>query len=184
MRSSRVAGRLWPTVTLLVLNSFAHAQSGGSGPFQQGGDGSVGMEAEHFDQNVISSGQIWSLTTTAGSSGGEAMSAPAGGQPRLEYEIEFNQAGTHQVYVRAFGSSGSSNSMWLGFEADEFLSNVNISPLGSWQWEGPYAITISSTGVHTLGISRRETATQVDKIYISTSSGDLPVGTGVGESPQ
>ena len=52
----------------------------------------------------------------------------------------------------------------------------------SWQWEGPFTLNVSSTGVHTLGISRRESLTQVDKLFIGTSSNATPTGTGPEES--
>ena len=54
---------------------------------------------------------------------------------------------------------------------------VDMAPTGSWQWEGPFQIEVPSTGVHTVGISERESLARVDKIVILTSP-STPTGTG------
>ena len=102
---------------------------GGSGPFQQAVDGTVSMEIENFDASVEGSGASFALVSPAGASDAQAMQAPGNGQPRLEYQINFTQSGIHYVYVRGLGTSGGSNSLWLGFNGNQFLYNVNIGPL-------------------------------------------------------
>lgn len=141
------------------------------------------MEMENFDASIEGSGASFALVTPAGASGGQAMQAPGNGQPRLEYQANFTQSGTHFVYVRALGTSGGSNSLWLGFNGDLFQHNVNIGPLNSWQWEGGFAIDVPAPGVYTLSIARRETGAFGDKIVILTSA-VTPIGSGPAESPR
>ena len=152
-------------------------------PFQQSADGTVSMEIENFDASIEGSGVSFALVTPADASAGQAMQAPGGGQPRLEYQVNFTQSGTHFVYVRGLGTSGSSNSLWLGFNGDLFQYNVSIGPLNSWQWEGGFTINVPDPGVHTLSITRRETGAFADKIVILTSAA-TPTGTGPAESPR
>ena len=155
--------------------------TGGTGAFIQGGDGTVSMEMENFDLTIVGSDTSWTLVSDAGASDGMAMQAPGNGQPRLEYQVNFSQAGTHYVFVRAQGNSSSSNSMWLGFDGDLFMQNVNINPLNSWQWEGGYTITVPAPGEYTVTMVRRESNALGDKIVIKTSN-TAPMGVGPAQS--
>ena len=110
------------------------------------------------------------------------MEAPDIGQPRLEYRVAFHTAGTYYVWIRSYAFGGSSNSLRFGSDGGWLDQLVTVSPYNSWQWEGPFAIDVNGVGVHTLGISRRESLAQVDKLYIATSSNAIPSGTGPDES--
>ncbi len=155
---------------------------GGSGAFQQEANGTVSIEAEHYDANVeIGSAQWNGPVFPAGASGGQAMEAPIEGQPRLEYRVDFSQGGTYYVWVRSYALNGGTNSVHLGIDGSWFNNVVNVSPYNSWQWEGPFTLTVSA-GVHTLGITRRESQTQIDKVFIGTSSSAPPSGNGPAES--
>ena len=110
------------------------------------------------------------------------MEAPADGQPRLEYRVDFNMAGTYYVWIRSYAFGGASNSLRFGSDGGWLDQLVTVSPYNSWQWEGPFTLDVGSIGVHTLGISRRESLTQVDKLFIGTSSNATPTGTGPEES--
>ena len=111
------------------------------------------------------------------------MEAPsAASQPRLEYQVDFRDAGTYYVWIRSYALNASSNSVHLGNDGSWFNDVVTVSPYNSWQWEGPFTLDVGSIGVHTLGISRRESLTQVDKLFIGTSSNATPTGTGPEES--
>ncbi len=167
------------SVTATVM---AQNPGGGTGVFQQAGDGTVSMEAEHFNSNVSIGGHSWSPIVPAGASGGVAMLAPVFEQPRMEFQVNFSRTGTHFVYLRSYGTSGSSDSAWIGFDGNWLLQKVQMRPLRSWQWEGPVQIAVTSTGVHTLGITRRESNAQVDKIVILPSA-IAPIGMGPVESP-
>ena len=92
------------------------------------------------------------------------------------------QAGTYYVWIRSYALNASTNSVHLGNDGSWFNDVVSVSPYNSWQWEGPFTLNVSSTGVHTLGITRRESLTQVDKLFIGTSSNATPSGTGAPES--
>ena len=170
----------FPSTDSLMIDLMV---SGGSGPFQQGVDGTVSIEMENFDASIISSGASFALVSVTDASGAQAMQAPADGQPRLEYQVNFTQSGAHIVYVRGFGTSGSSNSLWLGFDGDIFQYNVNINPLNSWQWEGGFVINVPAPDEYTLSITRRETNATGDKIVIQSNLG-IPIGTGPDESPR
>jgi hypothetical protein len=168
------------SVTVTVTTQIP---GGGTGAFQQAGDGTVSMEAEHFSNSVGSATYPWSQIAPAGASGAAAMLAPKSELPRLEYQVSFNRTGTHYVYLRSYGSTSSSDSAWIGFNGNWQLQYVQIKPLLSWQWEGPVQINVTSIGMHTLGITRRESDAQVDKIVILTSA-NVPSGTGPVESPR
>ena len=155
---------------------------GGTGPFVQQANGTVSMQAEDYDASIASGGS-WSTATPAGATGPflEAVQAGTGG--RLEYLINFNRTGTHYVYIRAFGPNHKSNSAYIGFDGNWQIGYDNIIPLGSWQWIGPVAINVGSTGQHTLGLSMRESDTLIDKIVVLPTA-TTPTGTGPADSPR
>jgi hypothetical protein len=155
--------------------------AGSNGPYLQAQDGTVSMQAEHFDTNVSSGGATWSLITPAGASNGEAMLAGTGG--RLEFRVNFSQTGSHDVYLRSYGPNGKSNSAFAGIDGNWTSQFVNVSPFGSWQWEGPIVMNVASAGVHTVGITQRESDTQVDKVVI-LKNGTVPTAEGPAESPR
>ncbi|MBK9665203.1 MAG: VCBS repeat-containing protein [Gammaproteobacteria bacterium] len=168
----------------IVVTVVASGGGGGSGAFQQEADGSVSIEAENYDASVEHNGVQWNGPVfPSGASGGQAMEAPsAASQPRLEYRVDFSATGTYYVWIRSYALNASTNSVHLGSDGSWFNDVVSVSPYNSWQWEGPYTLNVSSTGVHTLGITRRESQTQVDKLFIGTSSNATPSGTGAPES--
>jgi hypothetical protein len=85
--------------------------------------------------------------------------------------------------VRSFGANGKSNSAFVGIDGAWTGSYFQVSPYGSWEWEGPIAINVASAGVHTVGLTIRETGTRVDKVVILKTA-VLPTGTGPPESPR
>ena len=110
------------------------------------------------------------------------MEAPTNVQPRLEYRVNFSQTGTYYVWVRGWGPTGTSDSAFFGFDGGWLANRVNLSPLNSWVWKGPFTMNIGNAGVHTLGITKRESLAQVDKIFVGTSATATPTGTGPPES--
>ncbi|MBP8926844.1 MAG: hypothetical protein KBG75_13370, partial [Pseudomonadales bacterium] len=154
-----------------------------TGAYQQEANGSVSIEAEHYDASVESASTQWNGPVfPAGASGSQAMEAPGNGQPRLEYRVDFSQTGTYYVWIRSYGFNGKADSVHCGSDGNWLDKVVTVSPYNNWQWEGPFTLNVSSSGVHTLGITRRESQTQVDKLYIGTSSSAIPSGTGAPES--
>ena len=159
------------------------AVTSGTGPYNQNANGTFSIEAEHADANVMVSGGLWELIAPSGASGGQAMEAPFdNGQPRLEYRVNFSLAGTYYVWVRSWGTAGTSDSAYFGLDGAWLANRVNMSPRNSWVWSGPFTLSIGSTGTHVLGITHRESRARVDKIFIGTSAGATPTGTGPAES--
>jgi hypothetical protein len=156
--------------------------SGGTDAYEQEVDGTVSIEAEHPDANVEFGGGLWGLIGPAGASGGQAMEASVDGQPRLEYRVNFTQTGTYYAWLRSWGGTAQSDSEYFGINGDWFANTVTMSPRNSWQWEGPFTINVATAGVQTLGVTRRESLAQVDKIFVGTSPGATPTGTGPAES--
>ena len=104
-------------------------------------------------------------------------------RPRLEYRDQLQPRPARYVTSRSR----------LGHHRDVRLGVLRIrrrmarqqsrrSPLNSWVWKGPFTMNVVNTGVHTLGITRRESLAQVDKIFVGTSASATPTGTGRLES--
>ena len=152
-------------------------------PTQQQTDGSMTIEAEQFSVNFKNGVEWIGPVSPAGASGGKAMEAPLDGQPRLEYQVNFSQAGTYYAWIRSYALNGSTNSVRFGIDGSWLNTLVSVSPYNSWEWEGPFAITVASKGIHTLGITRRESSTLVDKIFIGTSATASPTDTAPAPDP-
>ena len=155
-------------------------------PYEQDPNNTVSIEAEHAGTNVAVSGGVWRLAapggTSGGASGGQVMQAPNSGQPRLEYRVNFRKAGTYYVWIRSWATSGTSDSAYFGFDGAWLANTVAMTPLNTWVWKGPFTMNVGSAGVHTLGVTRREAFAQVDKIFVGTTSGAAPTGSGPAES--
>jgi hypothetical protein len=177
--------------------------------FQQdsGSQGIVSMEAEHYAANNPFSPHSWTSNLTAGFSGNGAMQAtPDNGvmisnnyaplnSPRLDFDVNFIQTGTHYVWVRGYGPNTSSDSVHVGLNnaAAPSASDIkSFDPAASWVWSNaafgtgastPATLTIPSTGVHTVNAWMREDGFIVDKIVLTTDPAFVPTGTGPAESP-
>ncbi|MHC4434708.1 MAG: hypothetical protein ACYTBS_22945, partial [Planctomycetota bacterium] len=89
-------------VLVLGLAGLANADpvTQDSGP-----DGIVSIEAEDFDENLPEGIHTWEFTTaiTGFSGDGYMRAVPdggGGGNPRLNYEVNFVKTGIHYVWVR------------------------------------------------------------------------------------
>ena len=174
--------RLRLRASAAILAFMATAAMAHADPYAQEPDGTVSIEAEHADVSVAVNGVVWGLIAPGGASGGQAMEASISDQPRLEYLVNFSQTGTYYVWIRSWGATAQSDSAIFGFDGNWLANTVVMSPINSWQWEGPYTINVGGAGVHTLGITRRESLAQVDKIFVGTSPSATPTGTGPAES--
>ena len=108
-----------------------------SGNFSQevGGNGIVSMEAEHYHGlQAGSEGHNWTLVSGS-YSGGEGMQAlPDDGErnnsnflttsPRIDFDIDFVQTGTHYVWARAYAAGGAQNSVHAGLN-DAFVATAD-----------------------------------------------------------
>lgn len=165
---------------------------GGSGAYQPDGSGQVVMEAEHFDLNVSQGGRNWIEDFTPGYVGDSAMlSDPnswlsvsnniATTSPRMDYEVEFSSATNLNVWIRGLGSSGSTDSVWVGLDGDD-STVLRINPTrGGWGWETASGQLAVPAGVHTINIWMREDGTIVDRLLLTPQS-TVPSGNGPPES--
>jgi hypothetical protein len=176
----------------LIVNAVARFYS--LGPLrEQGPDGLIVFEAENFDRNTDAR---WRTDSAWGNpSGGLSVVLPngAGGgeTSRLEYDLNFTQAGTHYVWYRASGPVGEDDSAWLfvdgarppnrtaGTQASMQVFNGTDFRWDSDPQEGdsPYTIEITP-GVHTIALVRREDGTYFDKFAITTDPNFNPASLG------
>jgi len=176
------------------------------GEFQQdaGPDGLVSLEAEHFHQNTAQGNHNWTVITNPTSySGDSAMIAtPNSGtnqntnyvtnSPRLDFDVNFVHTGTHYVWIRGVGSTGTDDSLHVGFDGQALTSSDRISSLGTtWTWtnqtmDGVVAtVEVGSVGIHTVNVWMREDGTSVDKIVLTTNANfPTPLDNGPPESLQ
>jgi glucose/arabinose dehydrogenase len=170
--------------------------------FGQDGTGMVSMEAENHDDEVAQGGHQWDHLVLAGSSGGEVMEAMpntgatvntgyTSGSPRMDYNVNFTQTGTHYVWIRGTGPSGADDTVHVGLDGVETTTSTSdrIGSFGtSLVWlnstlDGVGAtIDVPSTGLHTLNVWMREDGFRIDKIVLATSGTYTPSGAGPAES--
>ncbi len=180
---------LVPTIALGL--SFVRTQAQELSPLLQGEDGFVIWEAEDFDRNPD---ELWiEDIDREGASGEISMVNPngAGGNEadtQLQYDIIFTKTGTHIIWYRAVGDSGTDDSMWLhvggerppnrttGNQASMTGFNGAIFAWNSRPQDGGGQMTfdIDEPGLHTIGIARREDGAYVDKFIITTDSSFNP----------
>ena len=157
--------------------------------FLQGGDaqGVVSMEAESYHASVVApDGHEW-LSAGAGFPGfagtdslqalpEDSVNYATGYStlsPRLDYQVNFVATGTHYVWVRAWGTSSSSNSVHVGLDGQELATGENMSVPSGYVWVsthsgGTATMDIGTTGVHTVNVWARETGVVVDKVVLTT----------------
>ncbi len=99
---------------------------GGSGAYLAA-DGQVVIEAEHASEVVARSGATWEPGGPAGSVGGAVTRAPDSGEgysaaeaptqaPELRFLVDFDQAGTYKLWLRANSPDTASNSLHVGLD--------------------------------------------------------------------
>lgn len=187
----------WPIVLLPPLSVAA--------PLLQdnGPDGLVVMEAENHDGNTSQGGRDWvEVFAPTGFSGTSAFQAQptccknvtvdyASLSPRLDYQVDFSQTGTHYVWIHARGDSGSSNSLHAGLDGVETPGSeaIQISEAAGWVWttdrgSGLVAtVDVPTAGVHTINVWMREDGAYLDKLLLTTNAVYTPSGLEV-ESPR
>jgi regulation of enolase protein 1 (concanavalin A-like superfamily) len=188
-------------VLSLLLGLTASAMA--AKPYQQdgGADGIISMEAEHFDESLQTTRGEWEevgptggFTGTAGmqcNGAGVIKTGYAATSPGLAYNINFVKAGTHYVWVLAWGATGNDDSCHVGLDGQEVTT-------GEWMsgWSNVYVWSSSATvdgrahfdvdvpGEHTLNIWVREDGLIIDKIVVTTNVDYVPEGDGPPESPR
>jgi hypothetical protein len=175
------------------------------GVFQQdeGSNGIVSIEAEHYTINNPQGGHQWNFVISpfgysdegameaTPDSGTNQDTAYAANSPRLDFLVNFVKTGTHYVWVRGYGKDGSSDSCHAGLDGQEISSCdrlINFSTFYSWHREtmdGPDAtFNVSTAGIHVFNIWMREDGFVIDKIVLTSNITYAPVGSGPAESEQ
>jgi hypothetical protein len=165
-------------------------------------NGMIVIEAENFDRNLDG---LWVRDTTRGvPSGGASVVNPngAGGTEnatKLEYDVEFAQAGTYYVWFRASGDNGNDDSVFFHIDEDgdniterpyeradaNGASMTGFQPQTDFVWTSnsqdgpdPFTVEVPEAGPRAIAIARREDGAFVDKIILTTDSAFTPTGLG------
>ncbi len=173
-------------------------------PFEQdpGSNGLVSVEAESYDAQITKNSKSWQNVSQSGQSGSASMKVlPNSGvnvdtnyvtnSPRMDYTIEFTKTGTHYIWLRGIGATGSDDSLHVGIDGQAVsTADRMVGFLTSWTWskntgDGPVAtINVTTRGVHKINVWMREDGMLADKIVITTNSSYAPSSTGPVESLQ
>ena len=169
-------------------------------------NGQVVMEAESYSASTAGTGAqaafSWESYSDPQASGGTAMrvlNGSGGGWtgldltgPRLDYEINFAEAGTYRLWVRTAGASGNDDSFHAGLDGVGYTNSTGVgmgNVVGAWDWTNDansgqsVAIVVNTPGLHTLNIWMREDGIQIDKLVLGINATE-PQGTGPTESTQ
>ena len=177
--------------------------SGGAFQQDEGSDGIVSMEAEHYTINTSQGGHQWTLVTSPGGYSDEgAMEATpdsgtnqdtdyAANSPRLDFLVNFVKTGTHYVWVRGYGKDGGADSCHAGLDGQEISTCDRLQyfdPLYAWHnqtRDGPDAtFNVTTAGIHSFNIWMREDGFVIDKIVLTSNITYMPIGSGPSESEQ
>ncbi|MBF0431113.1 MAG: hypothetical protein HQK83_07535 [Fibrobacteria bacterium] len=136
-------------------------------------------EAENFDNNAG-----WVERTEVAGYQGEGYMLASTQSGKLDYKINFTEAGTYYLYLRNYATGSPDNAVhfWidgnkltgvLGLEAIYFIKSSTWNWSSQWQiadavHEGPVDIQISSAGEHTLTFEERDDFWKFDRFVITT----------------
>lgn len=170
------------------------------GKLAEDANGFVVFEAENFDRNLDG---LWVPDTTRGTpSGGVSMVNPngAGGSEsatKLEYDVEFKQAGTYVVWFRASGDNGNDDSAWFHLDGTRPVeradgnqaSMTGFQPQTDFVWRSdsqdgpdPFTVDIPTPGTYAIGLARREDGSYFDKFLLTMDTAYTPTGLGPSET--
>lgn len=143
------------------------------------------LEAEDFTSitDPDLDGDIWTVASVSGASGGEVIKAPDGSRTNLPgphetlalYDISFSEEGDYTAYYLARGFDGSSDSFFTpdDFGVDPDVTE-NVSSNGAFRWEngGDFSIDSSNVGMPLeFRLGRREGDTEIDVILFHQNGG-------------
>jgi len=177
--------------------------SASAGPFMEAG-GELTIEAEHYLANITRDLDQWEMRTTLGGfadegymvtlpdDGTKYSSGYVGVVSELQYEVDFETAGTFYLSYRGWADTGGNNSVHFGLDGvglggltDVGLGNQNY---GEWHWGSTIEdnsraqFIVAQPGTHIINLWLREDGTNVDRIFISQNQNDIPQGLGPRES--
>ena len=163
-----------------------------NGPFLEVG-GQVCMEAEHYQglDARSDSPDAWTEDMAVSGYVGSGYMWAADGEfspeipvyddgTRMLYDIDFTTTGTYTVYLRRFANSTASDSVWVGLDGTSTGEIDNDGADPAWIWKNLGTVNVSSAGIKTLDIARREDGYMIDRIVVT--QGAAPSGTGPEES--
>jgi hypothetical protein len=174
------------TPNLIVKNQAKFYSAGQL--LAQDADGLLVFEAENFDVNQ---GDIWIVDRSRGTPSGGASVVAVGADNdamRVEYNLTFTQTGTHIVWFRGTGNSGSDDSGWLlidGARPPErpapgtlaAMTGFPTGPQADFGWANgvqggtaPMTFLLATAGAHTFGLGLREDGAYFDKFAISSNT--------------
>lgn len=130
---------------------------------------------------------------------GESIFNKAGTGPTLSYTVNFSQAGTYYVWVRAYSTGGEDNGIHVGINGEFPESGQKLqfcSGKNKWTWSSakrdsggsacgvPHTITIDvpSAGEHTIQFSMREDGFEFDKWLMTMDDSYVPEAEGPSET--
>ncbi|MEO8429117.1 MAG: hypothetical protein ABI651_18655, partial [Verrucomicrobiota bacterium] len=150
--------------------------------------------------NLSQGASAWAASSPSGFSGTGALQATpntganvntgyAASSPRLDFPVNFVKTGTHYIWIRGIGLSGSDDSCHVGLDGVEIATSDLISGFGTgWTWskntmDGAVAtFNIASAGIHTVNVWMREDGFIIDKLLLAVNSIYTPTGAGPAES--
>ncbi|MFK7920565.1 MAG: PKD domain-containing protein [Bacteroidia bacterium] len=165
--------------------------------------GELVIEAENYSAlgagTGSAAGVAWVNFTDASASNGAGVRAePNTGTwtglnlngPRLDYNVNFNAAGTYQVYVRTSSPTANDDSYHVGLNGVGVtnLSGYGMGGVGPWFWASgandgdQVEIVVPAAGKHTISVWMREDGVALDKLVITQLS--APTAAGPIESSQ
>jgi len=100
--------------------------------------------------------------------------------PRLDYRVQFTQAGTVYLWGRAYAPTSAENSFHLGIDGQLLVDRVDVPTIGVWAWfaKAATSIQIPAPGVYTINYWLRESGCCIDKILLTTDPNYVPAGYG------
>ena len=89
----------------------------------------------------------------------------------LSYDVNFNTAGTYNMWMYRYGPDGDSNSAQVGLNGAIVGGAFDNGGTGSWGWvKHGTQFSIANTGTQTINVRRREDGFAIDKILLTTSA--------------
>ena len=169
-------------------------------------DGQLVLEAENFWLNDPNQGEdtLWQESTEqAGFSGAGYMHAVefardtftsryVGIAPELRYAVNFEQAGSYRVWMRAFAPSTRADTVHITLdgvarstnEAHDFETDeTQFIWSGETRRVGPQMLEVNSPGLHYISVFIRESGFSFDKVLLTLDPEFVPEGEGPAESP-
>lgn len=190
------------------INTYGYSYSDADYFQSQGEDGLICIEAEHYSDSTIIGEHKWELVDSVENySGDGAMQViPADGKrifhklyeksSRLDYVVNFENAGKHYIWVRQYNPESNDQFIHLGLnykELDRAKMIGDYDTLKIWEWASydnvptnypeyytPVKRTfdVPSRGVQIINLWYGSSGNLIDKIVLTTNPELVPEGQG------